>query len=400
MSPRFLGPHHQATCPGCGHEWKIAAETLGKNPEPIACSVCQQPCSLGDLQMGQTVIARILQPDQVLQRLDCVVFADEEQPELYNSAWACKRIWGRPGESIEFRHGELIVDGQMFRKGLLQMLQVAIPVACYPNYRIDLFSMPSGGMQSTNSPPSTASETSSGRLLELSSGQKLQWSQRTVDDYPENWSTPRNLAPVSDLLLEVEFESEVAGPGELKDSERPQESELHGSHFSANPPSLCLLLEMYYRGEQMSLHCLFGPEIPGPKANYSEGVAEEVHTFANPRRVYFGGWDGQMLCASDNETRTRCIKPVSIDLPLEDQDSSPTQFRLTALRGPIRIKKLTVARDIYLRVNERDPRNGSSQAFQMECDEYFVIGDNLPISIDSRNGLGSLQRKRIWAVIE
>jgi hypothetical protein len=58
-----------------------------------------------------------------------------------------------------------------------------------------------------------------------------------------------------------------------------------------------------------------------------------------------------------------------------------------------------VHRDLYLQVDQRDPRNGFHAPVRLPENHYYVIGDNLPISIDSRNGLGLIDRSRIIAVV-
>ncbi len=125
MAPAFRGPSLLARCPTCQHECLVAADTA--NPRlPTRCFKCGGVSQLLDqLHAGQIVSVVQAQETARIKRFDCIVFCDPQSrqtPQL-------KRVWGLPGESLRFENGELWIDGQLYRKGMQELLRVAMPVA-------------------------------------------------------------------------------------------------------------------------------------------------------------------------------------------------------------------------------------------------------------------------------
>jgi hypothetical protein len=434
MSPSLQGPYWQATCNSCGHTWKIASETLGKNDIEIHCTEgkCQGNCSIAALQPGQQVAARRLAAGELAERLSCIVFdeagrvAKPQESSGRNSSgsntgqgnalWSCKRVWGLPGERIELRDGEMLINDAMFQKDANQFLRVAIPVAVCQELRSDpkeQFSY--RWLQAIT----TASPVRGSHNIALQAGESIDWNEKVFDDYPEDYSTPRNLADVNDIVLAIEF-TLVADPARVQfqphsnpvnQSLNPSKpwpvqlpANVRGANHDNSTEQACngiLKLEVHYHGVKAEIYCHFGDH-----ADFLHDGETKLH---NIRQLWCGGWDNQLTATENPELRPA----LQLSAPLQamnadDSNSSPlsstpsfssTRFSLTVLRGSICIQRMTLLRDLYLRANERDLKNGL-ESWKLGDDEMFVIGDNLPISIDSRNGLGNVMRQQIWGVLE
>ncbi len=111
--------------------------------------------------------------------------------------------------------------------------------------------------------------------------------------------------------------------------------------------------------------------------------------------------DGRLLVASDVEQR-------EIDLSLfvaEGNDGSagachgsPAGFWIQPSTRVMEIRRIEVRRDIYLRTTHRDGA-GCEDFGRVPAKHYFVVGDNLPVSVDSRNGLGCVPASRVVGIV-
>jgi type IV secretory pathway protease TraF len=299
-----------------------------------------------------------------------------------NSSWTCKRVWGLPSEQIELREGEILINGAALQKDAKQFLQVAIPVAKCQGHRSALDEKLNYVWSQAYS---NTTQLSSPLTITLQAGESIHWSETVFDEYPENYSTPRSLAAVNDLVLSIEFAQFVADPA------RGQ------SNHASNG---ILKIEVHYHGVNAEIYCHFGDQ--------AKVAHKSTATFHNVRQLLCGGWDNQLI-AMESPERTPTLQLITQAKNSNDSsDSSPrssalplpsTQFRLTVVQGSICINRMTLLRDLYLRASERDSKNGY-ETWNLGDDEIFVIGDNLPISVDSRNGLGNVMRRQVWGVLE
>ncbi|MBX3420638.1 MAG: hypothetical protein KF752_03685 [Pirellulaceae bacterium] len=319
---------------------------------------------------------------------------------LGSQSWTCKRVWGLPGESIQLRDGELWVNGSMFRKNMLQFLQVAIPVADLPGpgtlyWHRGRSEQSDSAWQSVQHLWATEASAASTEIV-LQAGDELRWlyrqqwsstgtepalpsalvCQSVLDDYPINHGMPRNLVPVDDLLLTIGFAS--------AEQETP----------SSNVASA--RVECLYRGHSYDVLCDFGSEltteVAAGQAALWQAASRPQQVLKNPGQLMIGGWDGYAWARADSGE--------AFELPDRARPPDVTSFRIQALCGVIRIGSLQVHRDIYLRDNERDPSNGATPATVIGANQYYVLGDNLPASVDSRNGLGCIDRSQIIGQVQ
>ena len=86
--------------------------------------------------------------------------------------------------------------------------------------------------------------------------------------------------------------------------------------------------------------------------------------------------DRQVLVAVDGQTVL-----VPWPIPQTQQDVVPTgkPVRFGARGMPVKVNSLKLYRDVYY------TRKGIRESYKLGADEYFVLGDNSPISFDSRS---------------
>lgn len=112
--------------------------------------------------------------------------------------------------------------------------------------------------------------------------------------------------------------------------------------------------------------------IGGDEISLSEvGEAElEIHAYKNPFQVFL---DGKPI---ESDALKLSKRPTDSSVPIEISISG----------GPAKIVDLTVYRDTYYAsLNEEHGIAEPMQPVKLQDDEIFVLGDNVPVSVDSRH---------------
>lgn len=362
------------------------------------CPNCCLPCEAGPIAPGEHVEAQAIDSDAPIRRLQCVIFGisriDGDKTHQVD-LWNCKRVWGLPCEEIDFEDGELTIDGKLYQKSLDELREVAIPVCSLPEDRFSYWRFypreaedgenhetSTGDSQKT---PEHASKVDRSIPLVWREGDRIAWCynhsnlqnqgassdsitipstissagqaecQSVFDDYIFDHSTPRRLSAVDDLLTIVNLDD---------------------SQTSADA-----VLEVWstYKREQFSFELDLSPE---------------KH---QPQQIVFAVFDRQIQVSIDFRDGKRELYKMQGGQSIE---SPTTTIELVVKRGQIGAQSLHVFRDLYLQQNERDPANFDTPPVRLGENEFFVMGDNLPISQDSRNGLGLIKRQSIQAVLQ
>ncbi len=388
MAPTFWGPYREVACKSCGNHWRVAAETVGPT-EAAECTVCGQPVPLSSQVFpGEVVTISKIPADKRPARLDCVVFSDSTQTVTSHdpsssrrAAWNCKRVWGLPDEELQVSEGELYINGELFQKSYDQLRQLASLVSCFDAQNASLASR--SWVLVAPDHPSTSPTQFNGPIV-IGAGQQIRFHHASpfvtgqsavFDEYPQNLSTPRNLVEVNDLVFVFELDS---GSSAVK------------------PSSLHVSIQMEY-GKQRYEH----------RFELQNEPDSNTIVAANSHRLMVAAWDGKVAVAKPNQQGTTQLDralPANVNLqPLNPyasalEASDKTTFQLTSSTG-CRILKASVYRDIHLRMDERDPSNKMPEKIKVPSSHYFLLGDNLPISQDSRNRLGMVSDEQILAVL-
>lgn len=388
MFPALLGPTRGATCSACQFNFPVAAETY--RPElPTRCERCGGLCDVAEeIQPGQTAELEPLSfdtfsgqnPVHPIRRWELIAF---QEPS--SGSTQVKRVWGLPGEAIELREGEAWVDGQLLRKSLAELRQLAVPV-------YDLRIGGSGQWWLSNS-----NEISQPASLSLQPGQVVrfqlcrpapvhplevpaeQWLEPSpmVDSYSINQGISTALQPVEDCLLSLSLSQPLNG-------------------------SLTIELR---RNERVIRVVLASPDEPTEVRETSNvnnvdplnGTDQAVATWhiAGQKQIEVGWCDGRLLLESDLQLGV--IEVDELELALSAKNTSPSHdlpweshelFRLEA-SGLSVITGLKLSRDLYLAPAIAAPPDSDSASESPESlAGYYVLGDNLPVSRDSRQQLG------------
>jgi len=399
MAEALVGPHCWFVCPDCEQPFACDADV----PAPGQWRVCPR---CGNVTRNELPLD-VCRGDRVLllrsafcwrnpRRWEIVAFRDPGRP----SRLTVKRVVGLPGESVQIRHGDVYIDGQIARKSLDTQFTMAVLVddasvkttkhgAAKPSWRPhsaesrwiamhDGFVYPESqkgtGSVALNKhgPANTASGDGACPLFRPDSVDWLVFHPRrwvggspvagpVTDELSYNqWRTQRSdeIRPVADLLLR--FRAVVtSGDGWLV-----VQATGGRNHLEAWFRPTTGQCEFRFDGEPIRRG-----QVPVEKANQD-------------MEVTFSLVDRQLRVALDGRPALgRLLLPS--DCPWH---ASPHPLAVGSAGLGVEISKLRVFRDVYYtRPTGMLARWGFDRPVRLGPQEYYVLGDNSPISDDSRS---------------
>ncbi len=298
---------------------------------------------------------------------------------------AVKRVVGLPGETIQIRDGDVYADGQIARKSLAQQRATAMLVhdagfcphrgiATPPRWEAEhdgRWVVEDGRFTHSEEPGQASADWLAyvhRRRFPGSLG-PLEWTFETPISNLCSWNQAlgergENLDPATDLMLSFRV-VRTRGSGEL--------GVRIGDGWEA--------FEVWVDPGKGRLRVLGGDQPSGGEQQDAvappviqgglEGVVVEVSTF-----------DSQLLVALDG--RTVVALPYQRNGSPERRDSRRLAMGCRGLE--IEVAEVRVFRDIYYtRPTGWGPRWGINSPVRLGGDEYFVLGDDSPVSDDSRD---------------
>ncbi len=436
MFPALQGPTRQATCPSCQNHFPIAAESF-RATLPTRCGNCGDRCQVSDVfTAGQTVSIVPISKNSPLQRFDLVAFDDPK-----TKTTQVKRVWGLPGEEIQLQRGELFVDGVMFQKSLAQFGAIAVPLSdlqrdggrywqrtpAQPH-----FTLPQVGIaeESLATPPARGAGISRGGADPwlLLPTDAIYWSYRrpapvypsevpadqwmvsadVLDDYSINQGISTELHRVDQLALSIRTEEPLSGslivschvgmhdltveflPTTHSTAQLPSAQGLEAESLDAPPSNpVTQLPESLDAPPSISVTQL--PEsLDAPPSNPVTRLLESLDAPPSISVTQLIAAQSMELCYCDGrwllETDRQSLV-IDLDRRTQEPEDGPVlpqpTWHLTSA-APVKLTQLRVLRDLYLHGVALE------RAASALVEGYFVLGDNVPVSLDSRGALGRI----------
>jgi signal peptidase I len=424
MAPHLLGPHRQWVCLTCGHTLECDRESLS-DAVGLNCPHCGTACEISngvDRPGDRVLVDRSAFLWRSPRRWEPVVFRSPEDP----GALCVKRVAGLPGESVQLRGGDVFVNGAIARKSIADQRDTAIGVYELPEIASDEV------IKRWRAEPAGSWQFVAGRFIhreihdegdatsQFASASPIDWlgychrqcfranegprPGPILDESPYDASESRVLRPVDDVILRCRITASLSGTFYLRaiaggdaftievDPARSQASLMHnrqavgtrefvmgataGLSSSANRATLA--------------HCWTSQQWHPEQWPFREGVSgcprQPVRAVTLPsgalaQRAF---WelvlaDHQLLLAIDGRTVIE-FRYQPIGGGLENQ---APQVAVGARGAEVELQDLEVLRDIYYTAGPG--KNGETGGkYQLGPDEYFLLGDNSPHSLDSR----------------
>ncbi len=352
MNPTLWGPSRSIDCQSCDVKIRVddsvlqlAMErlTAGTLSSSLVCWHCGAPLASG--QLSAAMGASELPPDV----LDVVPSATSDLDGgdillIRNDAAHVKRLLGKPGQTISIdQAGRLLVDDR--RPTFSTMPHVAVDWD-----RLRDSSRWFGSGEATRwQRQSDRRWTARGHTDWLVYGHENIYHGerpgRILDDYPGNMGVQRSLFPADGLSIEFELVP----------------SRSHGR-------------------AEIDVCIAFWTEHGIDLQRQTVMVRDDSFVEATARRTL-----------PDRVARSEGLGPAA--LPADSlSPQRPLAMRISTVNGKlVHVRHLSVSREVLYRINPTTLRSDSTNKpppkypLQLGDDEWFVVGDNVPLSIDSRS---------------
>jgi signal peptidase I len=428
MAPSLLGPHFDLVCPDCGCPRACDSSTPPLNGRAV-CPNCgyrqdwpgPEVALAGDRLLVDKSSFRLRSP----RRWEVVAIREPDQV----SQVAVKRVVGLPGESVEIRDGHVYIDGRIQRKPLAQQRAMAVLVhdASYaPQLNRNLPPRWSGdgpasgwtiSEQGFFHPPGVAAGANTRTTVNAAGASShTAVSAAGVDrhDGVQDAATavsPGGHAGSIDWLRYHHWRRIPGGEKSGQVQFAPITSEAYYNAAPERPSSEVRpvrdLLLSFRLVRTWGPGCLaiaitdgrkeFQVEIDPDQASYV--ILEDGHPLTaasgsplpmtvDGRQIEVWLTDARLALLVDGRpVFVRCYEPASTDRCLDvaatTKLSQPLAIGASGLG--VEISEVRVYRDIDYSYPARvAPRRGYGKPVKLGRDEYFVLGDNSDVSIDSR----------------
>ena len=368
MAPALRGEHREWICQACWHSFACDLESLPASGRAAVCPRCgtEHDAEQGfDAPGDRLLVDRTAYLWRVPLRFETVVFRSPEEPQTL----CVKRVVGLPGEAVEIRDGDVLIDGHPVRKSLAQQHAMSIPVADGKT-ALDRWHA---------APADCWRRVEHGFVHERRDEDSIAWlayehaepaamtapsaAAPILDGSDYDQSESRRLNAVADVMLRCNLQATGSG---------------------------AIYLRIRSRGEtfQLKLDTATGEGQFSHNGRDIAALAAELNVTSQTTPLEF--------IVADMSVRVASGKRMLLDYNLESTGSqalksttpspeSPVTLAIGARGGQIRIADIQILRDIYYTPGNHTSAGAAFTAqYRLGPEEYFVLGDNSPHSRDSR----------------
>jgi signal peptidase I len=381
MAPTLMGWHRELVCPNCQYPFDVGIDEEGRAGSAI-CPNCGEANldRVTGLECGgdRVLVQKFLYEFRSPKRWEVAVFHYPGDP----SQAYVKRVVGLPGESIRIADGDVYADGQIVRKTLedQRAMRIIVHDSEYEPRDADRFprwAFRSGwGYRS----PATGWSRSDQGFVHRARG----------DAGPGDWviyqhwdPARRRYGPVRDFYA-------------YNGSELPSDNEVSDlgleARMTVDRSVEALSVALRSGSDRFVVRIPVG--LPGEVELVRNGVRVPITEGDNPFQGR-GGWprdvtleasvfDRRVLVALDGKL---LFEPYDYERPRPGPNVGEIPIGVGVDGGEMILRQIQIYRDVhYTGTLAGTPRQAHSvrSAVTLGPDEYFVLGDNSPVSNDSR----------------
>ena len=384
MAPTILGFHWEVECPNCHARFAVGMDETGRLIGRPVCPNCGQDgldSSVGVAASGdRLLVQKFLYDIRPPRRWEVAVFQSPIEP----SQAYVKRVVALPGELVQIVAGDVWVNGSIARKTLEECRATRIPVfdnqfqprdaERFPRWtfradharRFQTTGWEAKGTGFVHKP--TAATASGMDWLEYHHWDPDGAAYGPIrDSYPYNGGIQRGEHVVRDLLFQFRLTARA-------DASLVTIQFLHGSDR--------FLIDLPVDGKGTVGVTRNGRVLTAN--NPRAGLRSSPTTRPVWASVEVGVIDHRISVALDGHP---LFDAIDYEAPGPATLSSPSPVAIGVTNGTIEVQDLRLSRDIYYTgesfVGVRRPF-AVEEPFALRADEFFVLGDNSPVSNDSR----------------
>lgn len=383
MAPTLLGQHRELVCPNCNFRFVLGLDESGRAGRPV-CPNCGQT-ELADAPASDSSGDRVLVQKGVFEvrrprRWEVAVFHFPGDP----SQAYVKRVVGLPNETVRIARGDVWIDGQIARKSLAEQRAMRLLVfdAAFPpkdSDRLPRWEFRHG--------PASAGHASGWHA------EGARFVHEPVPPSPRfDWVEYRHWDPDRGRYGAVRDFNAYNG------AEVPGENTVNDLMLEARvvpgDPWITVGVRIDSGGDRFLVELPPGPE--GMPSVFRNGRPVAL---SNARPAAWADGRGARLEASVADRRLTValdgrllFDPFDFDDPDESPGAGERPIAIGVKGGDVALEDVRVYRDLYYTsALAFTPRRafGVDEPYRLGPDEYFVLGDNSPVSNDSRFWGGS-----------
>ncbi len=414
MAPTLLGHHREVSCANCKIRFVVGIDEQGGSG-PSLCPNCGQVPVGRDASIhcsgDRVLVQKFLYDFRSPRRWEVAVFHFPGEP----SQAYVKRVVGLPGESIRIRDGDIYADGKIARKSLDDIRAMRIPVHDSRFVPADSYRFPRWDFQ----------RSLDGRKLVSGwiQGPNGNFIHQTPADDPiqvEDWLIYHHWEPTRQRYAPI-YDFYAYNGGELP-SDHPVIDVSIEARIAATPEVEMIAVALCSGRDRFQIRIPVDPTrrirlerndrpVDITPRNAGRNLIRDASSPALleasvvDRRVQVA-IDGELLFdpydfeeatfetasgAIDRAVRER-EHEVAGSIPVATRDRPPvvastSPVALGVRGGKLSVPEFKVHRDVYYTSSlAQTPRHafGVIKPYPLGADEYFVLGDNSPVSNDSR----------------
>jgi signal peptidase I len=383
MATTLLGPHRVAECPDCGMTFACDADEASQ----ASAAACPN-CGRRDIPFDEQVIPgdRLLVDRATFslrgpRRWEVAMFRCPESSDDY----CVKRIVGLPGETVEIRGGDLYVKGEIARKSLAQQREMAVLVhdTAWNGGKRDLPNCWSAESADGWQRDGSGWRCSSGVGHAVRAGQGATASAGT-HSVPYDWLSYNHRRPTGSPAAVEEspvLDDDGYNQSASRQLNRVIDLMLVCSMSTVGDGELALKANDGRESFQVSIVTATGAITLARNGRVAQTAQATAGVLSRPTELVLSLIDRQVILAIGG--REFINYPFDPDAEAVAGTSKPFSIGSSSL--DLQIPRLQVYRDIYY---TPAVRASDSKSRHLGPDEYFVLGDNSPISRDSRPWTG------------
>jgi len=388
MAPTLLGMHRDLACPNCGKRFSLGMDDEGRVGRAV-CPNCgsteMASASTTDALGDRLLVQKYLFDFRPPRRWEIAVFQNPSDPsEAY-----VKRVVGLPGESILLWGGDVYIDGRIARKTLEESRSLAQVIYDHNFTPKDIARYPRWTFRRGDPRASlTSGWSAEGSRFKRSA---VEGDSKTIDwiEY-RHWQADRGAyGPIRDFTSYNG--ADVPGENRVRDL-------IASARVTLGPGCTAAVLRVDSGSERFV--ATFPADFSAPievRRNGRKLATKPAKSAGTPKRsststrlVEVAVVDHRLSIAVDGQA---AIEAVDFD-DFANRPAPPTSPVAIGVvgSGTAEVRDLKLARDVfYTEALAQTPRRpfGVEVPYQLSRDEYFVLGDNSPVSNDSRFWLGS-----------
>ncbi len=385
MFPTLPGPSLLGSCRYCQSTIVVAAESF-VNSVPTRCYACGGICEVNDQRLPGATVGLLPFPDtKGPERFDVVAFLSHEDNQLRT-----KRVWGLPGEQVTIRAGKLWIDGHPLHRTLRDFERLSIPLDSFVDPKRNVSHWFALEKAKGSSPRTIEPTNDQDPAVVLRAGDEVAWNflrpapVHPDETFPEAWLLKSDINDDDSWNQGLSFQTQRVDDYLLKIEFAPQSES-------------SLLVRCRYLNKLFCLQVHVRPTVATSTEELHKALppgAREGEAFriVCNDRILLAFCDGQALLRVDGLEHAWSSDASGISLLEAAHEQHHVALECTM--GAVALRRLEVSRDVYIRTTNRDGA-GEQQFDKLPKDSYFVMGDNIPASVDSRNKLGFISRRQI-----